>query len=116
MKRIFIAGLTSILFFTACHNNGSSTVGTYDDDATSSSADKKEDAMKAQADSTQNKEVTEDTGKNTVGVVKDSTSSSHKDTSFASEKKNVKVQKTKKIEIILKNGWNNIAKSSIDCT
>lgn len=42
MKRISIVCLTGLLFFTACENTGSSTVGSYERDETSQSSEKTE--------------------------------------------------------------------------
>lgn len=42
MKKITIVCLTSLLFFSACENSGSSTVGSYENEETSSSSNKSE--------------------------------------------------------------------------
>jgi hypothetical protein len=42
MKRIFIVGLTGLLFFAACQNNGSSTVGKYEQEEQSQSSEQGE--------------------------------------------------------------------------
>lgn len=102
MKKLSVICLAGILFFAACENNNSSTVGTYENDEASRVSDKKEDSSKEQTSSNQTENTTAasiDTAKNISGVSKDSISSKNKkDTNFASEKKNVKVQKTKKID------------------
>ena len=40
MRKTFIIAITGVLFFAACDNTGSSTVGTYDKEETSGSDDK----------------------------------------------------------------------------
>lgn len=42
MKRICIVCFTGLLFFTACENTNSSTVGTYEKEETSTSSEKSE--------------------------------------------------------------------------
>jgi len=42
MKKICIAGFVGLLFFTACENTGSSSVGSYEKEETSQSSDKSE--------------------------------------------------------------------------
>ncbi|MEJ7684955.1 MAG: hypothetical protein WKG06_45340 [Segetibacter sp.] len=102
MKKTSIVCLAGMLFFAACENNNSSTVGTYENDETSSSADKKEGTSKEENlnSYTENvRDVNIDTGKNITGVSKDSvTSKNKKDTSTKADQKNVKVQKTKKVD------------------
>ncbi len=102
MKKISIVCLAGLLFLAACENNNSSTVGTYENDETSSSADKKE-SMSNDENLNSNtgnvRDVTIDTGKNITGVSKDSVASKNKkDTSTKADQKNVKVQKTKKVD------------------
>ena len=42
MKRISIVCLSGLLLFAACHNSGSSTVGTYEQEQTTESSEKSE--------------------------------------------------------------------------
>ncbi len=102
MKKISIVCLAGLLFLAACENNNSSTVGTYENDETSSSADKKESTSNDENlnSNTENvRDVTIDTGKNITGISEDSvTSKNKKDTSTKADQKNVKVQKTKKVD------------------
>ncbi len=102
MKKVYIAGLAIILFFAACENSGSSTVGSYDNEDSSSSSGNenisKEQSANNETDNT--KMVSPDTAKNITGISKDSVSSKNrKDSGTVLDKQNVKVQKTKKIEV-----------------
>ena len=68
MKKITIISLTGLLFFTACQNTGSSTVGTYDKEETSQSSEKSESESKSG-------EVKEKTESTTTDTLKTSTNS-----------------------------------------
>lgn len=57
MTKIYIACLAGILFFTACENESSSTVGTYDHEETSASSEKKEDATKEENSGNKNEDA-----------------------------------------------------------
>lgn len=101
MKKISIICLAGISFFAACENNNSSTVGTYENEETSPSVDKKEDTSKGHLNNkSQNaQDLSLDTAKNITTVSKDSADSHNKkDTSPATNQKRVKLQKTKKVE------------------
>ena len=107
MKIFDIACLACMLFFASCENNNSSTVGTYENEETSTAADQKEGAsnhMNSGNNTETGRDVSVDTSKkNITGISKDSvaskaTSANKKDTNFAAEKKKVKVQKTKNVD------------------
>lgn len=72
MKRITIVCLTGLLFFTACENGGSSTVGSYEKEETSQSSEKSENKSHGgqshgeQSHSGQVKESTEGTATDTL--------------------------------------------------
>jgi len=67
MKKIYVAGVAALLFFTACENSGSSTVGSYKDEETSPAINKN-NVIEKGPDST----------KNSAGEIKDSLSSHNK--------------------------------------
>ena len=48
MKKLFAALFTASIFFAACHNDGSSTVGTYESQEESSSTEHKEGQEKTE--------------------------------------------------------------------
>lgn len=102
MKKVSVIYLVCILFFAACTNNNSPNVGTYENDETSPSSNEKENTSKEgnlNSNPESAKDVSIDTAKNITGVSRDSvTSKNKKDTGFASRKKIVKMQKTKKVE------------------
>jgi hypothetical protein len=62
MKKIFVVGLSGVLFFTACENTNSSTVGTYEKEETSQSSEKSE----GESHSAEVKEHTQNTTTDTV--------------------------------------------------
>jgi hypothetical protein len=69
MKKISIVCLTGLLFFTACENSGSSTVGTYEKEETSQSSEKNEN----EGHGGQAKENTERATENTEKATTDTT-------------------------------------------
>ncbi len=80
MKRIYVAAIATILFFAACENGSSSTVGTYENEEISSSANEKEDTIKEQHLSNETGNVRDlsiDSAKNIPGTSKDSAASNH---------------------------------------
>jgi hypothetical protein len=103
MKKICLTSITVILFFAACENSGSSTVGSYDTEDSSESSVTNENISKGQSSNNETdntKMVSVDTAKNTTGISKDSVSSKNrKDSGPLLDKQNVKVQKTKKIQV-----------------
>lgn len=69
MKKISIVCLAGLLFFTACENTGSSTVGTYEKEETSQSSEKSEN----KSHGAQTKENTERATENTEKATTDTT-------------------------------------------
>jgi len=67
MKKTYLVALAGILFFTACDNSGSSTIGSYKDEETSPAIDKNNEIEKGP-----------DSLKNSKGEIADSTSSQNK--------------------------------------
>src|SRR4051794_20373800 len=101
MNKFFVAGIAATLFFASCEQSGSSTIGTYENDETSPTAEKKEGASgEHSSDSeTSNAEISADTAKSITGVRKDSVSSTNKnETETAADKKKVKAEKTKHVD------------------
>lgn len=82
MKKIYVAGVVAAIFFVSCENNGSSTVGSYENEETSSTTDKKEDITSKERSSDNKTEnatsVSIDTAKSISGAGKDSLSSHQK--------------------------------------
>ncbi len=77
MKKIYVAGVVAAIFFVSCENNGSSTVGSYENEETSSTTDKKEDTSKEQSSDNKTEKATSvfiDTAKSSSGAGKDSLS------------------------------------------
>jgi hypothetical protein len=77
MKRISIVCLSGLLLFAACHNSGSSTVGTYEQEQTTESSEKSESETH-HGEGAEHKDVTEHKESATADSLKSSADTSNK--------------------------------------